>query len=442
MADQHRVVIVGGGFGGLYAALSLRDAPAQITLVDRRNFHLFQPLLYQVATGTLSVGNIAASLRVTLRKHKNTQVLLGEMVGIDPERKLIQLRDGALPYDTVVIAAGSENYYIGHDEWRESAPGLKTVEDAITMRSRIFRAFEAAERAPDPRLVKEWLTFLIVGAGPTGVELAGALAEIAHRTLRDDFRDVRPESARIILINGHGRVLPEYAPELSVKAERALRRLGVIIRNNCLVTELEPGGLIVDEQGRSEYITSRTVLWAAGVRASPLGRVIAQATGAELDKQGRIRVGPDLSIPGHPEILVIGDLAEVQGPDGPLPGVATVAMQEGRYVAELIQHRLRNKPMPAFRFRPRGSLATIGRGKAVADIWGWKFNGFLAWLAWAVVHLLYIIEFEDRLLVMMQWFWHYLTWNRSDMLITYTRSETTHTAPLGAEEKTPSEVRR
>ncbi len=431
MTQPHRVLIVGGGFGGLYAALSLKKAPVQVTLLDRRNFHLFQPLLYQVATGTLSVGNIAATLRVTLRHQKNTQVLLGEMTGIDIDRREVVLRDGKLSYDSLIVASGSEPHYLGHDEWRLSAPGLKTVEDATAMRSRIFRAFEAAERAEDPRLIEEWTTFVIVGAGPTGVELAGALAEVARRTLREDFRTIRPERAKILLVNSHPRALPEYPSDLSGKAEAGLKRLGVIVRNKCLVTEVKPGGVILRYEEKEEFISARTVLWAAGVKASPLGRVLSEATGAELDKQGRVRVEPDLSIPGHPEIFVIGDLADARDPKGgSLPGVATVAIQEGRYVAELIENRLAGLPFPPFRFRPRGNLATIGRGKAVAEIWGYRFDGVLAWIVWAIVHLFYIIEFEDRMLVMIQWAWSYLTWNRSDMLITYTRPVFPTTAPL------------
>jgi NADH dehydrogenase len=420
MPEMHRIVVVGGGFGGLYAVKSLKHASVQITLLDRRNFHLFQPLLYQVATGTLSVGNIAASLRNTLKHQKNTQVLLGEMTDLDVKQRRVILKDGTLPYDSLIIATGSEPFYMGHDDWRPYAPGLKTIEDATTMRARILRAFESAERENDPQRIQEWLTFVIAGGGPTGVELAGALAEVARKTLRDDFRKIRPESAKIILVNGEERVLPDYAPDLSQKAEAALKRLQVVVRNKILITDVQPDAVTLGQGDQRERIPTRTVLWAAGVRASPLGRVLSQATGAEMDKQGRLKVGPDLSLPGHAEIFVIGDLACVQqGTKGPLPGVAPVAMQEGRYVARLLEQGTRNKSSAPFHYRHWGSLATIGRNKAVADL-GWvRFNGSLAWFAWAFVHLLYIVEFEDRILVMLQWMWSYLTWNRSDLLITY-----------------------
>jgi len=295
--SRHHVVIVGGGFGGLYAAQSLRRAPVQVTLLDRRNFHLFQPLLYQVATGTLSTGNIAASLRHTLRNQKNAEVLLGEMVDLDVKGRRVILKDGALPYDSLIMAPGSEPYYIHHDEWRAYAPGLKTVEDAIAVRSRILRAFESAERETDPQKIREWLTFVIVGAGPTGVELAGALSEVARKSLRDDFRHINPKDAQVILINGHERVLPEFPPDLSSKAELALKRLGVIIRNNLLVTDVHPDAVVLGKGPQAERISAQTILWAAGVRASPLGSVVARATGATLDKEGRIKVADDLGGP-------------------------------------------------------------------------------------------------------------------------------------------------
>jgi len=422
--SEQRILIIGGGFGGLYAAKSLKRAEAQITLVDKRNFHLFQPLLYQVATGTLSTGNIAAALRSILKRQKNAQVLLGEMVNLDPANKKVILKDGEVSYDTLIIAAGSEPYYLRHDNWRPLAPGLKTVEDAISVRSRILRAFEAAERESDPAKIREWLTFVIVGAGPTGVELAGALAEVARKTLRNDFRKIDSASATIIMANGLDRALPEYPKELSERAEAGLRKLGITIRNKTFVTDVQPDCVYFGDGPERERVPTRTVLWAAGVRASPLGAVIAKAVGATLDREGRVIVEKDLTLAGHPEIFIIGDLASVKNRDGKvLPGVAPVAIQEGRFVADLIQARLKQRPLPEFHYRHHGNLATIGRNHAVADL-GWiRFNGILAWLAWAFLHLMYIVEFEDRVLVLVQWAWNYVTWSRSDLLITYTQDK-------------------
>ncbi len=429
MTKTHHVVIVGGGFGGLYAAKSLKRASLHVTLLDRRNFHLFQPLLYQVATGTLSVGNIAASLRSTLKHQKNVQVLLGEMIDLDIQQRHILLRDGTLAYDTLIVAAGSEPHYIGHDEWRRYAPGLKSVEDATAMRSRILHAFESAERESDPQKIQEWLTFVIVGGGPTGVELAGALAEVANKTLRDDFRNIQPQAARIILVNGNERVLSEYAPDLSTNAETSLKRLGVQIRNNTLVSNVLPEAVTFGQSPQAETLSTRTILWAAGVRASPLTHVLSKATGVGLGKEGRLLVEPDLSLPGHPNIFVIGDMALVPQGKGFLPGIAPVAMQEGRYVASLIEKRLQGVSSDPFEYHHRGNLATIGRNKAVADL-GWvRFNGMAAWFAWAFIHLLNLVEFEDRILVFFQWIWNYVTWNRSDLLITYTAPPVAPTEP-------------
>ncbi len=419
MAVPHEVVIVGGGFGGLYAAQALRRAPVHVTLIDRRNFHLFQPLLYQVATGALSPGEIASPLRAVLRRQRNATVLMGEVVDVDPARRCVVMTDGAVPYDTLIVATGSSHHYFGHPEWAEVAPGLKTIEDAVAIRSRIFLAFEAAEREPDPARRAAWLTFVIVGAGPTGVELAGALAEIANETLRHDFRHIDPREARIWLVEALDRVLPPYPPDLSEKARRALARLGVAIETSTMVTALDAAGVTVQRGERTERLAARTVLWAAGVQASPLGQVLQRRCGAELDRAGRVVVAPDLSIPGHPDVLVIGDLASFrhQG-DRPLPGVAPVAMQQGRHAAKLVRARLAGRSLAPFRYRERGCMATIGRGKAVADVGFARCNGYPAWLVWLFVHLLYLVEFDNRLAVLLQWAWNYVTWNRGARLIT------------------------
>ena len=412
-------MIVGGGFGGLQAARSLARAPVDVTLVDKRNFHLFQPLLYQVATGALSPANIASPLRAVLKRQKNARVLLGEVAGFDPAKRTVGLKDGEIPYDTLIVAAGAGHHYFGHDEWAKNAPGLKTVEDATGIRSRILGAFEAAELACDAGEVGRWLRFVVVGAGPTGVELAGALAEIARDTLRRDFRFIDPTDAEILLVEGGDRVLPVYPPDLSEKASASLARLGVTVRTRTIVTDIGPRSVTLRSGDGTETIPTRTVLWAAGVQASPLGRVLAEGTGAGLDRIGRVVVAPDLALPGHPEIFVVGDLARFDHQDGgPLPGVAPVAKQQGEYVARLISGRLRGRTLPPFRYRNYGNMATIGRAAAVADL-GWvRFSGFPAWLAWLLVHLVNIIEFENRLLALVQWAWNYFTRNRAARLIT------------------------
>jgi NADH:ubiquinone reductase (H+-translocating) len=415
----HRVVIIGGGFGGLYAAKDLGRAPVQVTLVDRRNFHLFQPLLYQVATGGLSPGEIASPLRHVLSRNRNTTVWMGEVTDIDAAGRRVILRDGELPYDTLVVAPGSSHHYFGHNEWAQFAPGLKTIEDATEIRGRILSAFESAEREPDPEKRSAWLTFIVVGAGATGVELAGALGEIANDTLRGDFRSIHPEQACILLLEHADRVLPVYPPNLSAKAEQALIGLGVRTRLCTSVTGIDAEGVMLKQGEHEERIAARTVLWAAGVAASPLGQALARGAGAQLDRGGRVMVDPDLSVPGHPEILVIGDLANFTHQTGkPLPGVAPVAMQEGRYAAQLIRRRVRGQSSPPFHYFDKGSLATIGRAAAVADFGRIQFDGFLAWIAWLFIHLLYLVEFENRLLVLMEWAYNYATHNRGARLIT------------------------
>jgi NADH:ubiquinone reductase (H+-translocating) len=420
MAQEHRVVILGGGFGGLSAAQSLKRAPARVTLIDRCNYHLFQPLLYQVATGSLSPANIASPLRNILRKQKNTEVLLGEAIHIDAENRRVVLSDGTLDYDTLIVATGSSHQYFGHDEWEEFAPGLKTVDDGTNMRRRILLAFEAAERESDPAKVHAWMTFVIVGGGPTGAELAGALAEIAKDTLRHDFRKIDPSKAQIILVEGTDRVLPAYPPKLSEDARRMLSRLGIKVSTGAMVTDIREHSVTIREGDRTEEIPTRTVLWAAGVLASPLGRILSQEAGAPLDKAGRVVVEPDLSVPERPEIFVIGDLANFSHQTGkPLPGVAQPAIQEGHYVAKLIKGRLRGEKKPGpFRYFDKGNLAVIGRGAAVADLNWLQLSGLPAWFIWIFVHLLYIVQFQNRLLVLLQWGWLYLTFNRSARLIT------------------------
>jgi NADH dehydrogenase len=419
-SPRHRVVIIGGGFGGLEAAKALRHAPVDVALVDRRNFHLFQPLLYQVATAALSPGEIASPLRSVLKHQRNITVYLAEVSDVDADARRVCFSDGqALPYDTLVVASGSRDFYFGHDAWQERAPGLKTVEDALEIRRRILLAFETAEREPDPAARRAWLTFVVVGAGPTGVEMAGALGEVALHTLRGDFRRIDPAAATILLIEGADRVLPSYPPALSAQAMASLERLGVAVRTATRVTGITEHGVTVQHAGDTEHIPARTVLWAAGIQASPLGRVLQARAGASLDRGGRVLVAPDLTVPGHPEILVIGDLASCSDGDGkPLPGVAPVAMQQGRYAAELIRRRLTGETLPAFRYQDKGRLATIGRAAAVADFGRWRLHGFPAWLIWLFVHLLYIVEFENRLLILIQWAWNYFTRNRGARLIT------------------------
>jgi NADH:ubiquinone reductase (H+-translocating) len=417
--ERHRVVILGGGFGGLSAAHAVKNAPVEVTLVDRCNYHLFQPLLYQVATGSLSPANIAAPLRQILRRQKNTKVLLAEAVDIDVTNRRVVLSDGKIPYDTLIVATGSTHQYFGHDEWEKFAPGLKTVEDATAMRRRILLAFEAAERESDPAKLKAWMTFVIVGGGPTGAELAGALGEIAHDTLTHDFRDIDPSRTQIILVEGTDRALPTYPPKLSEAARRMLVRLGVTVRTGTMVTDVKADSVTIREGTCTESIPTRTVLWAAGVLASPLGIILSKEAGAPVDKFGRVLVDPDLSVPSHPEIFVIGDLANFSHQTGkPLPGVAQPAIQQGRYVGKVIRARLRNKKLPPFHYFDKGNLATIGRGAAVADLNWLQISGLPAWLIWIFIHLLYIVQFQNRLLVLLQWAWLYITFDRSARLIT------------------------
>ncbi|MBV8897998.1 MAG: NAD(P)/FAD-dependent oxidoreductase, partial [Acidobacteriaceae bacterium] len=393
---QHRVLILGGGFGGLYAAQALKHAPVDVTLIDHRNFHLFQPLLYQVATGSLSPGEIAAPLRGVLSKQKNTRVLLGEAVDIDPAAKQVFLKDGAqIGYDSLIVATGSQSNYFGHNEWCEWAPSLKSIEEATTIRHKILLAFEAAERSADADERQAWLTFVIVGAGATGVELAGALGEIARHTLKNDFRSIDPKDARILVVDGGSRVLATYPEDLSKKAENSLLRLGARVRTGLMVTCVDGNGVTLkDKSGHEEHIHSHTVIWAAGVGASHFAQTLAKRTAAPTEK-GRIKVNPDLTVPNYPEIFAVGDTAYSVDQHGkPLPGVAQVAMQGGAYAAKTIIKRVRGeRTVQPFRYFNKGDLAVIGRGKAVANVFGIHLAGLPAWLVWVFIHLLYIVEF-------------------------------------------------
>lgn len=415
---MHRVVILGGGFGGLYAAKALRRAPVEVTLVDRRNFHLFQPLLYQVATGSLSPGEIAAPLRAILRDQKNARVLLGDAVDLDAQNLKLILADGEVPYDTLIVATGAQNFFFGHDDWETLAPGLKTIEDATAIRRKLLYAFEAAEREPDPALRRAWLTFVIVGAGPTGVELAGALAEIAHDTLRHDFRSIRPEESRILLLDGSPHVLSSYPQSLSLEAERSLIKLGVRSRNGVRVTCIDADGVTLETPSGQDRIQAKTVLWAAGVAPSSFGKVLALRAGAPLDKQGHVLVDAQLNVPNHPGIFVIGDLAHVDWKGKPLPGVAPVAIQQGSYAAHAIVNRLNNRTMKPFRYFNKGSLAVIGRRAGVVDFGPLRFHGAIAWLLWLFVHLMYLVQFRNRLIVFIRWGFQYVTFDRGARLIT------------------------
>jgi len=401
-----RVVIIGSGFGGLYAARALRKADVRITVVDRRNYHLFQPLLYQVATAALNPSDIARPIRSILRRQKNVDVLLGEATAIDLDKKLVTLRDGELAYDILIVATGATHSYFSHPEWERDAPGLKTIEDALEIRRRVLVAFEEAERESDPERQRAWLTFIVVGAGPTGVELAGALSEIARQTMIRDFRHINPSSARVLLLEGKERVLPTYPPDLSAKAADQLRGLGVEVMTNAIVTSVSDSEVCVGELP----IATRTVLWAAGVQASPLSKSL----GVPLDRAGRVLVNEDLTVPGHAEVFVIGDLAAVDD----VPGVAPAAIQEGLHTARNTERAIDGKPSLPFRYRDKGSLATIGRAAGVADIGPLHLSGFIAWVAWLAIHIFFLIGFRNRLLVILEWAWAYVTYERGARLIT------------------------
>lgn len=411
------VIIVGGGFGGLYAARALAGAPVRVTLVDRRNHHLFQPLLYQVAASALNPGDIAQPIRGILSRQRNVRVLMAEAAEVEAGARRLRLADGyALDYDHLILAAGATHSYFGHDDWAPFAPGLKTLEDAVEIRRRVLTAFERAEADPDRRRRESLLTFVVVGGGPTGVELAGALAEIARITIPRDFRTVATERARVLLIEGAERLLPALPPELSAAAQRDLERLGVQVWTGRVVTGVDPRGVQVGE----ERVAARTVLWAAGVAGAP----IARSLGVPLDRAGRVVVEPDLTVPGHPEISVVGDLAAATDARGrPVPGVAPAALQMGRHAARNVLAALRGQPRRPFAYFDKGVMATVGRGRAVVGFWRLRFTGLLAWAAWLFIHVWFLIGFRNRLSVMFQWIFHYLTAARGTRLITRTPAE-------------------
>lgn len=417
--DLHHVVVIGGGFGGMESVKALKNAPVRVTLIDRRNLHLFQPLLYQVATGGLSPGDIAAPLRAVFRKNRNVQIYMAEVLKIDTKNKSVTCDKISVNYDSLILAPGSVNHYFGHDEWAPFAPGLKSIEEALDIRKRILSAFENAELTTDDKKRRELLTFVIVGAGPTGVELAGTVGEITRYTIRKDFRNFDPKMARIILVEGQDRCLPTFPPELSEPCRKMLEDLGVEVMLKTFVIKITENEVIIKQDGKETAIKSNCVLWGAGIKASPLGKMAVGDDQNLLDKMGRVIVEPDMSVSGHPDVYVIGDLANYphQGKE-PLPGLAPVAMQQGRYVARLIAARLKNKKLKPFRYVDKGTLATIGRSRAVGVIWKIKFKGFLAWLLWFFVHLMYLVGFENRLLVLIQWAWNYFTWARSARVIT------------------------
>ena len=444
-ARPARVVIVGGGFGGLRAARALRNAPVLVTLVDRRNHHLFQPLLYQVATGSLSPGEIATPLRAILKRQRNLRVVLAEVESVDLGRRVVEVSQMAgdgesaeIGYETLIVAAGAAHSYFGHDEWGEVAPGLKTLEDALEIRRRILLAFEAAEIEPDTARRCAWLTFVVVGAGPTGVEMAGQIAEIARDTLRRDFRTIDPRGTRVLLVEAADRVLGGFHQRLSGKAAKALSELGVDVRLGAMVTGIDGESVTVTAGEGEQRIQARTVVWAAGVAASPLAASLAEASGAEVDRSGRISVDPDLTLPGHPEVFAIGDMVRLADPAAagrPLPGVAQVAMQQGEHAAATIARRLAGdrRPRP-FRYLDKGNMATIGRVRAVAELMHGRvrLSGLPAWLMWLFVHLLYLIGFQNRLIVFIRWSFSFLTRGRGARLITGSKERTALPATRGA----------
>jgi NADH dehydrogenase len=428
-SKRHRVVVIGGGFAGVDLCLGLKDLDVDVTLIDRRNFHLFQPLLYQVATGGLSPGDIAAPLRTVVKKAKNIVTLMADVTDIDVDARVVHVKDAdAVAYDTLVVATGVRHSYFGNDQWEQFAPGLKSLEDAVDIRARVLKAFEEAEKAKTKEERDAWLRFVVVGGGPTGVELAGALGELAQHTMRGEFRSYDSDDARILLVEGAPRILGMYLPRLSAHAVGALQEVGVAVLLNTKVTGIDADGVDIETQSGKERLHAKTVLWAAGVAASPLAKIVAAKAGAKTDRAGRVIVERDLTVAGHPEILVLGDLAHfAHTPDQqPLPGVATVAMQMGRHAAQVIARRVRNPDVtagsgPLFVFLDKGTMAVIGRNEAVARV-GFglniSFGGFFAWLAWLFIHIAYLVGFENRALVLLQWANHYLTRHRGARLIT------------------------
>ena len=422
--QRHRVVVIGGGFGGLQAAKHLATAPVDLTIVDRRNFHLFQPLTYQVATGALSPGEVAYPLRAVFRRHRNVRVVMAEVTGFDLEGRRVQLAEGSLPYDTLIVAGGSHYSYFGHDEWQEHAAELKSLEGALTIRRHILAALEAAELEPDPERQAELLTFVVVGAGPTGVEMAGQIAELARGTLRDEFRSIDSRQSRVVLIETFDRVLTTFPPSLSRKAARSLESLGVTLLLERTVVDIDEESVTVAaSDGATERVPARNAIWAAGVEASSLASQLGELSGADVDRAGRVTIEPDLTLPGHPEVVALGDMVRVRSRHGglqALPGVAPVAMQQGRYAAKLVRARLDGQAIGPFRYLDKGNLATIGRARAVADLHAIRLSGFPAWATWLVVHLFYLIGFQNRLIVLIRWFISFATRSRGARLITNT----------------------
>jgi NADH dehydrogenase len=425
---RHRVVVIGGGFGGLQAVALLARAAVDVTLIDRRNFHLFQPLTYQVATGALSPEEVCYPLRAIFKRRRNVRVLMGEVTQVDLERRTLRMepRGGEgeplpVPYDTLIAAGGSRYSYFGHDDWQDVAREVKSLESAVAARGRILSAFETAELEADEERRQGWLTFVVVGAGPTGVEMAGQIGELARDTLRRDFRAINPREGRVLLVEMADRVLTSFPPSLSARAARSLEHLGVTPLLRRTVVEIDDESVTVESpDGAQERIPARTVIWAAGVTAAPLARRIAEGTGVEVDRAGRMTVEPDLTLPGHPEVFALGDMVRVRGEDGrvqPLLGVAPVAMQQGRYAAKVVKARLRGQEHKPFRYRDKGNLATIGRARAVADLHAIRLSGFPAWVTWLVVHLWYLIGFQNRLLVLIRWSFSFFTRGRGGRLI-------------------------
>lgn len=444
-----RVVVVGCGFGGLEAVKGLRGADADVTVIDRNNYHLFQPLSYQVATGALSPDEITEPLRTIFRRAANVRVIMGEVVALDLDDRRVTVLPGldgfesrSVPYDTLVVAGGSSYAYFGHETWRSLALEVKTLDSALRVRSRILRAFEAAELERDPVARERWLTFAVVGAGPTGVEMAGQIAELARDTLPGDFRAIDPTTGRVLLIEMGDRVLPLFPPSLSQRADRSLRELGVTPLTGHTVADIDPAGVTIRDQGGAvRHVPAGTVVWAAGVTASPLARALADASAAGLDRAGRVAVEPDLTLPGRPEVLALGDMVRVRDPRTgaveTLPGLAPVAMQEGRYAARLIRDRLAHRATPPFRYRDRGNLATIGRARAVADLHRIRIGGFPAWVIWLVVHLVYLIGFENRAVVLIRWSYNFATRGRGARVITEPPG-----APAALSEPSPARFQR
>ena len=410
MDKRPRVVIVGAGFGGLNAARDLRKSEVDVVLIDRQNHHLFQPLLYQVATAALNPSDIASPIRRILRGQKNVEILLAEVTEIDTERREVVLTEGRVPFDYLIVAAGATHSYFGHDEWSESAPGLKSIADALAIRRKVLFAFEAAEQETDLAKRAGWLTFVVVGGGPTGVELAGALSEIAHFALAKDFRHIDPTQAKVLLLEGSPRVLSAYDPPLSESAKKQLERLGVVVMTDTIVTGIDNGGVFLGES----RIEARTILWAAGVAAAPLGKTL----GVPLDRAGRVKVNPDLTIPGHETVYVIGDLASIEQDGKPVPGVAPAAIQEAHHAAKNVLLTIQGKTRMPFHYRDKGSLATIGRAAGVAQVGRFKLSGWIAWVAWLFIHLIFLIGFRNRLVVLFSWAWSYFTYDRGARLIT------------------------